>query len=331
MAWTNITTNLNWEYDTTPPDPGGAQTALWETSTRGIRVAPSGDEVYVNCRHKLLHPAQDSIPNEISKTFWDHQAPTIYIGDGALIDVVYSSTSPNSGSIDSIITDSWSNGLPSDSNPGLFDGGTAPTATGFDVWYGVVVRQTGGTLVDTALAMRGGAEDGSSFECLLEIDDIANTGSYKNLDISGQLTLWKQFGTGNTLSVLNGYADVGTLACTSPADITVNILNGRLDVGYFVNARVTVNMLTGGTGEFILDDMYGTAEAKSKLDQMILNFESGSVASFTIVSNNGVSAVGEWEILIAAGRVEIDGVTETNVGAFTITNTGDFGTTIKLA
>ena len=73
---------------------------------------------------------------------------------------------------------------------------------------------------------------------------------------------------------------------------TVNILNGRLDVGYFVNARVTVNMLTGGTGQFNLADMYGTAEAKSKLDQMILNFEGGSLASFTIASDNGATAVG---------------------------------------
>jgi hypothetical protein len=70
MAWQIITNNTNWEYDTTPPDPGGAATARWATSTNGIRISPAGDEIYVNCRHKLLHPTQDSFPNEINKTFW---------------------------------------------------------------------------------------------------------------------------------------------------------------------------------------------------------------------------------------------------------------------
>ena len=248
-------------------------------------------------------------------------SPTYYVGSGALIDVVYNNTAGTIGSIDSITTDSWSRGLPSDSNPGLFDGtvgdGTAETATGWNVWYGVAVRQTGGTLSDTSLAMRGGDEVGSSLSCTLEIDDASNTDfSTTNLAISGQLTLWTQFGTGNTLSVLNGYADVGTLACTSPADITVNILNGRLDVGYFTNAKVTVNMLAGGNGQFNLADMYGTADAWSKLDQMILNFESGSEASFTIASDNGGSAVGAWETKIAAGQVQIDGAAATDGVSF---------------
>ena len=148
---------------------------------------------------------------------------TTYTGSGALIDVVYNNTAPTRGSIDSITTDSWDSGLPSDSNPGLFDGtvgdGTAETATGWNVWYGVAVRQTGGTLSDTSLAMRGGDEVGSSLSCTLEIDDASNTDfSTTNLAISGQLTLWTQFGTGNTLSVLNGYADVGILAGTGAAD-----------------------------------------------------------------------------------------------------------------
>lgn len=71
MAWQIITNNTNWEYDTTPPDPGGAETALWQTSTNGVRTNVSGDQIYVNCRHRFIHPTQASFPNEINKTFWD--------------------------------------------------------------------------------------------------------------------------------------------------------------------------------------------------------------------------------------------------------------------
>ena len=70
MAWQNIPTNPYWQYDDNPPNPGGAQTALWQTSTNGIRTSVRGDEIYVNCRHRFLHPTQASIPSEINKTFW---------------------------------------------------------------------------------------------------------------------------------------------------------------------------------------------------------------------------------------------------------------------
>lgn len=270
---------------------------------------------------------------------------TTYTGSGALVDVVYDNDPTNGviGTIVSTNSSSWSSGLPSDSNPGLFDGtvgdGFAETATGWDVWYGIAVRQTGGTLYDTALTMRGGAQDGSSLHSTLEIDDASNTAfATTNLAISGQLTMWNQNGaagaTGNTLSVLNGYADVGILAGTSPADITVNILNGRLDVGYLSNARFLVNMLDGGTGQFNLADMYGDSADpahKSKLKNMILNFESGSEASVTIASSNvSGSAVGAWETKIAAGQVQIDGVAKTSTNLFVIVNAGALGTTITL-
>ncbi len=87
---------------------------------------------------------------------------TPYTGTGPLIDVVYNNTAGTKGSIDSITTNSWDNGLPSASHPGLFSGGTAETATGWDAWHGVAIRQTGGTLAGTNLSMRGGDEVGSS-------------------------------------------------------------------------------------------------------------------------------------------------------------------------
>jgi hypothetical protein len=48
-------------------------TALWQTATNGIRTNQSGDEIYINCRHKLINTSADSFPNEINKSFWDLQ------------------------------------------------------------------------------------------------------------------------------------------------------------------------------------------------------------------------------------------------------------------
>ena len=82
MAWQNIPNNPRWQYDDAPLDPGGAETALWATSTNGVRLSVRGEEIYVNCRHKLLHPTQDSFPNEINKTFWT--GPLLFTVDTSL-------------------------------------------------------------------------------------------------------------------------------------------------------------------------------------------------------------------------------------------------------
>ena len=235
----------------------------------------------------------------------------------------------------------WDNGVPTNTNPGIISTTDGAQDFGSESWvYSFQLSQTGGSITDTAdagIALRGGAEN-TTDNSIYEINDASNADfSTTNLDVSGQLTLWNQHGgtgsTGNTFSVLNGYADVGILAGTSSADNTVNILNGKLDVGYFTNARVTVNMLNSGTGEFNLADMYGTsadAAHKSKLSNMILNFETGSLASFTIAADNGGSAVGAWETKIAAGQVQIDGAANTNTNLFVIANAGASGTTISL-
>ena len=260
---------------------------------------------------------------------------TTYTGTGPLIDVVYNNTAGTKGSIDSITTNSWDNGLPSASHPGLFSGGTAETATGWDAWHGVAIRQTGGTLAGTNLSMRGGDEVGSSLHSTLEIDDASNMAfAYKNLDISGKLTMWRQFGGdhSNTLSLLNGYAHVDDMFATGTSVSNVNILNGKLEVGSFSNSKTTVNMLAGGTGQFILADMYGTDPDPnhiSKLKHLRLNFETGSEASFTIRSNGGGSAQGYWESAILAVSVTIDGIVA-SAGEFKITNVGALGTTIML-
>ena len=72
MAFRDIPGNPNWEYDDDPPNPGGALSALYATGTNGIRTSVRGDKIYMNCRHKTLHPTQESVPSEINGTYWDN-------------------------------------------------------------------------------------------------------------------------------------------------------------------------------------------------------------------------------------------------------------------
>ena len=245
------------------------------------------------------------------------------------------------GSGDLTSAANWALGVPTNTNPGIISTTDGAQNFGSEYWvHSFQLSQTGGTITDTAdvgIALRGGAEN-TTDNSIYEIDDASNTDfSTTNLDVSGLLTLWNQYGgtgsTGNTFSVLNGYANVAQFAGANTANSTVNILNGKLDVGNFENARVTVNPLSGGTGQFNLADMYGTsadAAHKSKLSNMILNFETGSLASFTIAADNGGSAVGAWETKIAAGQVKIDGVAKTNTSLFIIANACASGTRISL-
>lgn len=67
MGWNNVPNNPNWEWNDSPPDPGGAQTPLWEKQTGGIRENPDGTEIYTDCRNTAL-----SASGELSKTYWEN-------------------------------------------------------------------------------------------------------------------------------------------------------------------------------------------------------------------------------------------------------------------
>jgi hypothetical protein len=262
---------------------------------------------------------------------------TKYTGTGALIDVVYeTANTATRGTVNAVNSDSWDTGLPSYLNPGLFTGGTA-SPTSNSLWYGVAVRQTGGTLSRSSFTMRGGVKTGgvSAGFSILEIDDTSNTAfGKKNLDISGIHTMWNQNNGDNTLSVLNGWADVGALNGTSPNGNFVNIGDGKLDAGYFHSAKLTVNMLAGGTGQFNLTDMSDVGnrnDANWQLGNMILNFDSDSLGSMTIGQDGiGGDASDYWANNFTFGDVQIDGVNVADLSAFTITDFGEFGTTISL-
>ena len=173
--------------------------------------------------------------------------------------------------------------------------------------------------------MRGGASAG--INTILEINDATNTSfTTTNLAISGGLTMWSQNGGGHQLSLLNGFADVGSLGTsgTTTAKSTINIGNGKLDIGALTAATVTVNMLSGGTGELVLADQGGNL-----LDSLRLNFASDSSASFTILENGGGDAAGYWTSYVNNGYASIDGDTNTDLSNYLIVNDGVTGTTIS--
>ena len=48
MAWVAIPNKTGWEYDNAPPDPGGAQSALWAKQTAGIRTVTKSTVIKFN-------------------------------------------------------------------------------------------------------------------------------------------------------------------------------------------------------------------------------------------------------------------------------------------
>jgi hypothetical protein len=226
----------------------------------------------------------------------------------------------------------WTNGLPtSTGNAGLIN------ASGW--WAGRAdfhVLMTGGNINPTgnpwgpggptdSFAMQGGANGTSS---ILEIDD---TNSSLTFSDTGRFSMWNNpaitGSTGNELNMLNGEVSFGEFWANGGTDARVNILNGVFNADALAAnlANAVVTMMAGGTGAFNLGDMIST----NTMDEMVLNFEAGSAASFTIASNGVATAQGYWETKIAAGRVTIDGAVAT-AGQFKIEDVGATGTKISL-
>ena len=230
----------------------------------------------------------------------------------------------------------WSSGSPTNDNPGLVSGTVSATSSELSsggYWNGFSVRQTGGELFrDGGFAMRGGVDGVVGGHSILEIDDASNNdGSYNNVAVSGRFTMWNQFGgtgsIGSTLSLLNGYATVGEFWANSGSKARVFIDNGTLNAGTLAdNANCVVTMLAGGKGAFNIGDIISTAY----MTQMLINFETGSKASFTIGEIAGATTVAYWETKITAGKVQIDGSAVNDLSLFTIENVGATGTKISL-
>lgn len=69
MAWVSIPGTKIWERDDAPPDPGGAQTTLWDKQFNGIRINTyDGTEIYTKCR-RIGTIVETS--GELNKTYYD--------------------------------------------------------------------------------------------------------------------------------------------------------------------------------------------------------------------------------------------------------------------
>ena len=218
----------------------------------------------------------------------------------------------------------WEGGeVPSGSSTGLV------TATAH-VWVGTMqnlaVRQTGGLVGNTAsVAMRGGTA-GSGISTVYEIEDVrTDYAAYTNLMVNGTLTFWSQFGEPIELSLLSGHVEVGTLTLSARDKGTINLRDGIFHAARMDKAMGTVNMLAGGTGEFVVDVL------DAELDKNFsLNFETGNEGRFLLGGKSGgVSAAGTWQWLILNGQVSIDGEVDANHAHYVISEDG-LGSAISL-
>ena len=127
--------------------------------------------------------------------------------------------------------------------------------------------------------------------------------------------------------MLNGEISIGEFWANGGTDARVAISNGTVNAAALAdNGRAVVTMKAGGTGAFNIGDIQSTAV----MDQMVLNFETGSSASFTIGNIAGLTTQDYWETKITAGKVTIDGFAAT-LADFTITDDlNGLGTTLTI-
>jgi autotransporter-associated beta strand protein len=189
-------------------------------------------------------------------------------------------------------------------------------------WQDLAVRLESGAINPLAgtLNMRGGS-NGSGITTRFEID-TTNYETVVNLDL-GQLVMWSQYGEKMELNILNGQVQVGTLNLNSSGKGTIHMGNGLFHADAFSQNPVgNINMRAGGTGSVVVDDIAGF-----NLNGLHLNFETGSRGRVTFGENAGASAGGNFEWMVNNGHVSIDGVVNTDVGAYSIVTDGTSATT----
>lgn len=259
-----------------------------------------------------------------------------FLSNSLSAQLVTTTTYDGSGSL--IDSANWDNGLPTNANPGLVSqtDSTVSTWAG-PSWNDIAIRQTGGTVFaagDLAgLDMRGGATD-SGNKSILEIEDLSNTDfSTTNLNIGGKLVMWAQFGQGHELSLLSGYVTIGEIFAVSSAALsTINLRDGKMEIATIQQTKMTVNLLSGGTGQIIFGDQAPTGVATAGLNDLRLNFETGFEGSLTIVQDTREidnSAGGYWDFFVQSGWASIDGISTTDLSKFSITEEGT-STTISI-
>jgi len=191
-------------------------------------------------------------------------------------------------------------------------------------WNNLALRQIGGTVkTASSFSLRGGLK-GSGTETVYEIDDPrTDYENYVSLEV-GELVLWSQHGEPMMLNLLSGHVETKVLSLNA-ANATVNLRNGLLHAATLKSGKATVNMLAGGSGQIVIDELACTVG-----NALRLNFESGSNASFSVGAKaDSVSSAGIWEWLIKHGQISIDGSVTTDDSMFLITKSGN-ATTLEL-
>jgi len=252
-------------------------------------------------------------------------------------DVSFVGTSPSEPWGELGVAANWEGGaVPFGSTTGLVS--SAVIAVWSDFMQDIAVRQTGSYIQPMSDAYDGNQHDapvgefslrggslGSGITTVYEISDPRiDYASYTNL-AAGTLSLWSQFGEKIELSILSGHVEANVLKLvTWGHEGTINMGNGILHAGSNNFANAKFNMLAGGTGVITIDSV------ETDMGGLRLNFESGSLGSFTFGDKAGGTATGFWEELVISGKVSIDGVTETDLAKFVITGGGN-SSTISLA
>lgn len=188
-------------------------------------------------------------------------------------------------------------------------------------WGNMGVRQESGYIYDAAdngLYLLNGT--------VYEIEDSrTDYASYTNLDVSGVFKIWTST-TAPELRLLSGHIEFGTMhLITAP---TIDIEDGIFHVKAFtnVNPKANFNFLAGGTGTVVIDDMAGYS-----VGSVYIDFETGNAGSLTFGQNSGSATPTYSSVtwLVANSRISIDGVADTDVSSYLITQDGD-STTIAL-
>lgn len=207
--------------------------------------------------------------------------------------------------------------LPSGSSTGLVS--ATPNVWAGTAWNNLAVKQVGGYVFAAgggSFALRGGTTN-SGITTVYEIEDSrTDYATYTNLNVGNVFSLWSQYGEKMDLSLLSGHVEAAVLSLAAAGKGAINMRDGLLHAGALgVNAAATVNMLAGGDGTIVVDDMNGF-----NVTNLYVNFETGNLGSLTFgMASNGVSAAGTWESLVTSGRVMIDGVTDTRTYKYSVT------------
>lgn len=184
--------------------------------------------------------------------------------------------------------------------------------------------------------LRGGSS-GSGITTVFEIEDLANTGFlYPNFSCD-DLTMWSQFSEKIDLSILSGRVETKLIVLISSGHGTINMRDGLLHADKMEGGDVNINMLAGGTGAIVWDELDSSASA------IPVNFASDNLGSITLgmwwdpIGGTNKSTVGIWEWFRDNGRLSIDGQVDTSINSYIITygtvegSTNGWASTLRLS